>query len=377
MNSDGNKTRDILKRWTWSVYGKSPLESLEIPIKLQYLLQYAFAKSEYMNINRLVFSLDMGKLAEMEIPAGLSDAEVKALVKTRQDAVAEIIDEFADSLVSYDTGSGMYTQMQPEEFLSLPSTVKITEIGGKSTSSNILAIMKWIDQCKASAIGLPTLFFGYDTTTFAASYIARSYMTTRGYGQINAIINSAKPTIRRILAARGKTYPKRFDEYIFPNIVVEDYQAETAYANIAMNMWDRRLITRGRALERIGEQALDEGKFPGMNDEFAPINPKTGGNTGNIGRPGNTNPNDIYNTGNPNTTIDDITMEDIVKRIKTDMGFVGSEKMDLEMNVGSPFTIYKDFDDCVKKNQNKKDPDAYCATIMRNIEEGKNNNIIE
>ncbi len=338
LNADGNKTKDIMRRWTWGVWGKSPLESLEIPIKLQYLLQYAFSKSEYMNINRLAFSLDMGKLAEMEIPAGLSDTELKALIKTRQDAVAEIIDGFADSLVSYDIGSGMYTQIQPDEFLTLPSTVKLTEIGGRSTSSNILNVMKWIDQCKGSALGLPILFFGYNDMTFAAAYIARNFMTARGYGQTNAIINSAKPIARRILRARNNgtdPYPKRFDEYIFPNIVIEDYQAETAYANIAMNMWDKRLITRGRALERIGEPSLDEAKFPQMNDEFAPNTKQQPGMTQN-------------NTGDPNSIYDKLS----------DM-------------LTSPFGPYKNFNDCVSKNQDKDSPEGYCAIMMRQIEEGK------
>ena len=34
----------------------------------------------------------------------------------------------------------------------------------------------------------------------------------------------------------------------------------------------------------------------------------------------------------------------------------------------SPMGDYKDFDDCVKRNGDKKDPAAYCATIMRAVE---------
>jgi HK97 family phage prohead protease len=33
-----------------------------------------------------------------------------------------------------------------------------------------------------------------------------------------------------------------------------------------------------------------------------------------------------------------------------------------------PFAGYTNFDDCVRKNKNKKDPEAYCATIMREVE---------
>src|SRR5688572_11985478 len=35
-----------------------------------------------------------------------------------------------------------------------------------------------------------------------------------------------------------------------------------------------------------------------------------------------------------------------------------------------PFAGYKNFAACVKANSDKKDPDAYCATIMRDVEEG-------
>lgn len=30
-----------------------------------------------------------------------------------------------------------------------------------------------------------------------------------------------------------------------------------------------------------------------------------------------------------------------------------------------PFADYKNFKDCVQKNQDKKDPEAYCAEIQR------------
>lgn len=40
----------------------------------------------------------------------------------------------------------------------------------------------------------------------------------------------------------------------------------------------------------------------------------------------------------------------------------------------SPFSIYKDFDACVRANQDKDNPEAYCATIERKIKgETKNN----
>lgn len=35
-----------------------------------------------------------------------------------------------------------------------------------------------------------------------------------------------------------------------------------------------------------------------------------------------------------------------------------------------PFAGYKNFAECVAKNKNKSDPEAYCATIMRKVEEG-------
>ena len=38
-----------------------------------------------------------------------------------------------------------------------------------------------------------------------------------------------------------------------------------------------------------------------------------------------------------------------------------------------PFAGYKDFQDCVNKNKDKKNPKGYCATIMRKVE-GENTN---
>ena len=36
-----------------------------------------------------------------------------------------------------------------------------------------------------------------------------------------------------------------------------------------------------------------------------------------------------------------------------------------------PFADYKDFDDCVSRNQDKDDPKAYCAEIMHRVEGDK------
>ena len=36
-----------------------------------------------------------------------------------------------------------------------------------------------------------------------------------------------------------------------------------------------------------------------------------------------------------------------------------------------PFAGYKNFKDCVRKNQDKSNPEAYCSSIMRKVE-GKN-----
>lgn len=36
-----------------------------------------------------------------------------------------------------------------------------------------------------------------------------------------------------------------------------------------------------------------------------------------------------------------------------------------------PFASYRDFDDCVRRNQDKRDPKAYCAAIERAIKAGQ------
>ena len=36
-----------------------------------------------------------------------------------------------------------------------------------------------------------------------------------------------------------------------------------------------------------------------------------------------------------------------------------------------PFAGYKNFQDCVNKNKNKKNPQAYCSSIMRQVEKKK------
>ena len=46
---------------------------------------------------------------------------------------------------------------------------------------------------------------------------------------------------------------------------------------------------------------------------------------------------------------------------------IGADEI-TQLVTGDPFAGYKNFADCVKKNQDKEDPEAYCATIMRKVE---------
>lgn len=48
--------------------------------------------------------------------------------------------------------------------------------------------------------------------------------------------------------------------------------------------------------------------------------------------------------------------------------FVKEFKLPPMLKLGEPFAGYTDFDDCVAKNQDKDDPEAYCAEIKRKVE---------
>jgi len=50
---------------------------------------------------------------------------------------------------------------------------------------------------------------------------------------------------------------------------------------------------------------------------------------------------------------------------------LGADRNDEKEVAGDPFGEYEDFDDCVAKNQDKDDPEAYCATIERKIKEAR------
>ena len=63
---------------------------------------------------------------------------------------------------------------------------------------------------------------------------------------------------------------------------------------------------------------------------------------------------------------------DYEEDILTDIQVPKTEKKDVETK---PFARYRDFADCVRKNQDKRDPEAYCAVIQREVE-GKDNPLI-
>jgi len=45
-----------------------------------------------------------------------------------------------------------------------------------------------------------------------------------------------------------------------------------------------------------------------------------------------------------------------------------TKKMLEGLNLKEPFADYTDFDDCVSKNSDKGDPEAYCAVVKRKVE---------
>jgi hypothetical protein len=68
-----------------------------------------------------------------------------------------------------------------------------------------------------------------------------------------------------------------------------------------------------------------------------------------------------------NVAITGIPMNEGARTFTTFMKSL-SQIGDLE---GKPFAGYSNFDDCVRKNNGKSDPEAYCASIMRKVEGGK------
>lgn len=41
-----------------------------------------------------------------------------------------------------------------------------------------------------------------------------------------------------------------------------------------------------------------------------------------------------------------------------------------------PFAGYRDFADCVKRNRDKDNPEAYCAAIMRKVEHPRDSSAV-
>lgn len=61
-------------------------------------------------------------------------------------------------------------------------------------------------------------------------------------------------------------------------------------------------------------------------------------------------------------------MNELVQRESNKINQGAGENKDIE---SKPFAGYRNFQDCVRKNQGKKNPVAYCAEVMRRIEEKK------
>lgn len=131
-----------------------------------------------------------------------------------------------------------------------------------------------------------------------------------------------------------------FDDVQF-KFMTFDVEEETKKANLYKLQTDTGIKT-------VNEIRADEGLEP---VEWGDADPKR--NQGNNFSFGNENP---------------IGKEANKKKKESEMqsrGNEGKEEKDIETK---PFAGYSNFDECVAKNKDKRDPEAYCAEIMRKVE---------
>lgn len=205
-NPEGHRVFDSLGRDTRGIWGRSVCETIMFWVKLKMSMAADFGRWFRNGMPRWHYGIDMANVLDLSQYDGSPEEKRKAA----KDRATEIFKGLYDQLhyQDMDENSSTYKKwlpLEPEDFVITSNTVTPVQLGGNTLPSQAIErIIMICDRKISSALGVSMALLGYEEgTTYASSYISKSFMISHAGGLLKSIEQSLKEFMRREFEFRG------------------------------------------------------------------------------------------------------------------------------------------------------------------------------
>ncbi len=262
--------KDIKGRNTFGIYGYSPLEPLIFVVKMKLALMLDYMLYSRTGLPRWDFTIDLSNVMNLQNYVG----DYYSRLREARSLAQEIFREFESQLYYYDSDPssptyGQYLPVEADHMFIHGGDVKVEQKGGIPASSQFLDVVKKCDMCICSIMGVPLSLFGYESgSTYAVSYITKSFMLSLGAGLLREIENTIKGFVLQEVRRRGLSVSLRDFDQIELKFAVDDsdvvqqkVELEKAQITLAIQGFVNGLLTLNEARKRIGYDEIPGGEI--------------------------------------------------------------------------------------------------------------------
>ena len=280
LDWEDSMQKDIRGRNTLGVYGNSPLESLIFVVKMKLALMLDYMLYSRTGLPRWDFTIDLTNVMNLQNYIG----DYYSRLREARSLAQEIFREFESQLYYIDTdpGSPTYGELLPTEADHMfihGSDVSVEQKGGIPASSQFLEVIKKCDMCICSVLGVPLSMFGYESgSTYAVSYITKSFMLSLGAGMLKEIELTLKDFMLSELQRRGIQISLTDLDHMELKFVVDDSDVvkqridlEKAQMAIAIQSFVNGILTLNEARKRLGYDPVENGDLIRVLEGVTPL----------------------------------------------------------------------------------------------------------
>lgn len=265
LNNRGNWAKDILGRNTFGIWGTSPLESLKNMVRWKYQSIRDDIAWRHENVPRTDHSIPLDAVLDINQYSGTTEERIKSARNNAE----RILEDYRNGLVNLNADD---TSIDVTQGYVHDSNTTITQVGGNNTYADCMNIVKKVDMSIATRLGIPLSALGYESSSsYAIGKVTVTFMNTFGLQLLSAIQVGTFDFVKRVLEARGKSYPQSDWNEIFLNYNVTDFAELKELIEAWTTAYKHGVSRLGESREGIGLNPIADDDDPtDPNNQYHP-----------------------------------------------------------------------------------------------------------
>ncbi|MCX8207417.1 MAG: hypothetical protein N3G75_06255 [Methanothrix sp.] len=268
LNADGNLVQDRLGRWTFSVWGRSPLESLVFIVKRKAQTLLDYFRWSRVSMPRLEAVLDISVVGNPDNYTGTPEERVMKA----QDAVKQVFRDVERALYYKDTDPssptfGKELPIEPDHIFAHSNEIEMRRLEGSSPYPEVTGSIQDCNRSIAARLGIPLSALGYEEgSTRAIGEVTRYYMHTSGNGLLRSLESDLERFFRLEFESRGWPVDDGLIADFYLKTEFSDPDAERARAEMervkydtALAAYRSQILTKNEARKMLGLSEVQGG----------------------------------------------------------------------------------------------------------------------